>query len=137
MYWLREPLGPAPASSLYIFDDEVLRLDCLGGEAGYLHMNMKQSRLLPQGVSARLYFSPGSVNDHIDRAVFELMHNLHYLQILNRNRRIRRLKVDRAELTRAAEWMRERMQALIEQRSGNSSTMAHASQRQDLFTATN
>lgn len=104
-YWVGGKFGPGPGASVYAYDDEVMRFDCFGEPKGHMHINMKQSRLLPGGGSARIKL-PGSATDNIERAFFELTHNLEYCLKLNQNRRIRRIKLKRERLSQAADWMR-------------------------------
>lgn len=65
VYWVSEPVGPGPGASVYVLGDEVMRFDCFGSDLGHYHFNVRQSRFVPNGESTRIYFSPGSVEDHI------------------------------------------------------------------------
>ncbi len=62
---MSEPVGPGPGASVYVLGDEVMRFDCFGSDLGHYHFNVRQSRFVPNGESTRIYFSPGSVEDHI------------------------------------------------------------------------
>jgi len=115
VYWLDAKLGSGPAASLYVDDDEIMRLDCLGRSTAHMHLNMKQALLIPRGHSARLWFPPGSLRDHVDRARHELVHNANYALRTNRRSVVRRTKTDPASLARAGDWMHDVMNRLIAQ----------------------
>lgn len=104
--------GEGPAASLYILSEEVLRLDCLGGDRGHMHFNMREAMITPGGGSTRIYFEPGTMADHIERAVFHLKKNSDYGIGLNPGPRIRKVVLDRDRLAVAAEWMRQTMTEL-------------------------
>ncbi len=107
--WLKAEAGEGPAASLYILSEEVLRLDCLGGDRGHMHFNMREAMITPGGGSTRIYFEPGTMADHIERAVFHLKKNSDYGIGLNPDTRIRKIVLDRDRLAVAAEWMRQTM----------------------------
>ena len=113
--WLKaEAGGGGPAASLYILSEEVFRLDCLGGDRGHMHFNMREALITPGGSSARIYFEPGTMADHIERAVFHLKKNSDYCIALNSDPYIRKVVLDRDRLAAAAEWMRQTMTELRE-----------------------
>ena len=116
VYWVSGELGPGPAASLCAFDDEVLRLDCFGGQKGHMHLNLKQTRLVPHGGGARLKFPTGSVEEHVARATFELIQNARYALRTNLRRRIRDLEPSEATLLEAGVWMERRMLELVAHR---------------------
>lgn len=111
IYWLSTEGRQGPAASLLIFGDEVMRLDCLGPGAGHMHLNLKQARGLPNGTAARLYFREQDVVAQIERACFEVEHNLPYVLTLNVSARIRRLRLSSAEIQRAVGFLQQAMLA--------------------------
>lgn len=113
VYWFESEVGVGPAASLYVYDDEVMRLDCFGGDAGHLHFNMRQSS---RNGGGRFYFLPGTIEEHIDRATFDLTRNFDFCQRRNRIHKIRHLDVDCDQLERAAELMSVKMHELLAQR---------------------
>ena len=115
-YWLSEPIGPGPAASFYIFDDEVLRFDCFGGTKGHFHINRKQARAFPGSGDSPLYFPPGTTTGHIDQACFELYVNLPYCLRTNASRRIRNMRIQKDRLKEAAEIMKAEMLVLAERK---------------------
>ncbi len=118
IYWLEVGCDRGPAASLYVCDDEVMRMDCFDGGSAHLHFNQKQSRAFPNGGGARLYFPPGRVIDHIERACFELSTNLHYGLALNASRRIRETRISPTALKEAVAFMRSEMHALLREHEG-------------------
>ncbi len=111
VYWLSTRGRQGPAASLLIFGDEVMRFDCLGPGAGHMHLNLKQARGVPHGTAARLYFREQDVIGQIERACFEVEHNLPYVLTLNVAARIRRLRFTSAERQRAVTFLRQAMLA--------------------------
>ena len=105
-----------PGASVYACGEEVLRLDCFGSDRGHMHTNPHQARRYPLGLQARLFFQDGSIEDHVERARFELTRNLAATLAVNRRRRIRGIRLDEAALAERAGWMRRRMLALLEAR---------------------
>jgi glycosyltransferase involved in cell wall biosynthesis len=114
VYWIAAKLASGPAASVYVFDDEVMRFDCFGSGRGHMHLNLKQSRLIPGGGGAFIRIS-GGTQDDIDRAYFDLNHNLEYCLRLNRNPRVRKIRLNPERLSEAAGWMRDRLTRLAAQ----------------------
>jgi hypothetical protein len=77
VYWRDDAGGHGPAASLYIHDDEVFRFDCFGGDQGHCHYNLRQTR------GQRWYYEEGTVQENIDRSVFELTKNLPFCLMNN------------------------------------------------------
>jgi hypothetical protein len=105
-YCLGPPFGPCPAASVYIHDEEVMRLDCIGGVEGHFHVNLTQSLFYPGGEQARFYFPDGTVAEHIENAEFQLRHNLDYARRQNYKRSIREIQIDKAKLDDVAGQMK-------------------------------
>ena len=120
VYWVGGAFGPGPGASLYVYGDEILRLDCFGGRAGHLHMNVRQSRESSSDVTPRLYFPQGSIPDHIERATFELETNVAYCTQLARDPRIRAVRIEPSRLHQAANLMREQMLSLFREKCADS-----------------
>lgn len=115
VFWVNRQLGPGPGASLYVLGDEVLRLDCFGAEGlgGHYHINPPQVEFSSRA-PARLFFPAGSHEDHIERAAFELETNLPAALAMNRDARIRRIRLDEDRLAAAAAELRRVMLALLE-----------------------
>jgi hypothetical protein len=114
VYWVNEEFGPGPSASVYVENDEVMRLDAFGGRRGHMHLNMQQTYQVFEGKVARIYFAEGDIWEHIERAAFELKVNLAYALKTNRDPSIRRLRVDPQKLSVVAERMRDAMRQLME-----------------------
>ena len=112
--WVGPAAGPGPAASFYVHDDEVLRLDCFGGEAGHLHINMKQLRRIPNAGTPRFYLLPGSAREQVEQGVFLLRRNLDFCLRTNASSRVRAFRPEPEQLEEAAEFMRSRMHALLD-----------------------
>lgn len=112
VYWLGGRAGPGSCAAMIVHGDEVMRLDCLGAQRGHMHINLKQTRGFRDGGSARLYFREPSVVEQIDRACFELEHNLLYALTVNGSARIRRVRLTAEEIDRTIRFVRIEMLAL-------------------------
>lgn len=118
--YLGPEYGPGPVASVYIYDQEVMRLDCLGGDAGHYHVNLTQSLFYPRGQTARLYFPNGSVEQHIEMAAFQLRRNLDYARRQNYRQRIRAVKLDQDKLDQVANEMTNELLRLYRETTATS-----------------
>ena len=115
-YWSEVPgVGRGPSASLFVLQEEVLRLDCFGGTMGHMHFNPEQAKLIA-GQTPRIYFQPASIAEQIDRAAFELTRNARAAQALNMLARVRNLQLQQDTLLLAVRDMTHQMQQLCQQR---------------------
>ena len=114
VYWNTNPLGPGPSASLYVLDEEVLRVDCFGGKTGHMHINPVQVNLpLKWEITPQYFFPPGSKEDHIERAIFELTTNTLAALQTNQLARIRKFHIEKKNLTEASLQMKKYMNELL------------------------
>ena len=114
VYWNTNPLGPGPAMSLFVLDEEVLRVDCFGGKTGHMHINPVQVNLpLRWEITPRYFFPPGSKKDHVERGVFELTTNTRAALQTNQLARIRKFVIERKNLIEASLQMKNYMNELL------------------------
>ena len=114
IYWNTNPLGPGPAASLYVLDEEILRLDCFGGKTGQMHVNPVQANLaLPWTTTPRYMFPEDTLEAHIERSLFELTTNTAAALQTNMLGRIRKYQIEQARLTEAAVQMKTHMHELL------------------------
>ena len=62
-YWRDDAGGRGPAASLYVYDDEIMRFDCFGGDNGHCHFNLRQTR------GRRWMYPEGTFKDHIQQSL--------------------------------------------------------------------
>ena len=124
VYWVDSTLGPGPGASLFVLGDEVLRFDCFGeqGLRGHFHISPVQVGLTPSPTPARLFFPEGGYEDHIRRAAFELEKNAPAALRMNRDPRLRRVRLDEARLAKAAQDMSAAMSELLAKHGPPSAT---------------
>jgi hypothetical protein len=115
-YWLRINGQEGPSFSLFLGDDEILRVDCLP-EDPHVHYGLAESRKW-RPVEDRVYVTPGGYDELIDRAVFELAHNVGFCTGLHRERAVRRTPVDDAPFQVAADEVGRHLRALVAARIG-------------------
>ncbi len=119
VYWLDAYPGIAgPGASLYVHQDEVLRLDCMGSIDGHMHINMHQSETYPGGEVARLYFSENTYEAQLERAAFELKKNSLFALTLNDDKKIQETRIAQEILDETAEWMVEAMRDILRRKIG-------------------
>ncbi|MCZ6680237.1 MAG: hypothetical protein O7E52_23645 [Candidatus Poribacteria bacterium] len=103
VYWREDRGGRGPAASLYVYDDEVLRLDCFGGDQGHCHVNLKQTK------GQRWYYPAGPAKQHIEQSAFDLMTNHAFCLRTHQDERIQRVKIDTEKLEVAASEMKRKL----------------------------
>lgn len=118
VYWVDTAgVGSGPTASLYVYEEEVLRLDCFGDDRGHMHFNPQQCELFSgeSNETIRIYFPVGSRKDHVDRAAFELQRNVPTALQMNGLARIRNYQLKKVELALAAEQMHQIMMTLLQE----------------------
>ena len=114
VYWSRVKLGSGPCASLYVLEEEILRLDCFDGDRAHMHLNPIQANLpLPWSVTPRCWFPPGSAEEQIDRAAFELRKNTAAVLLMNQLASVRAYRFERDRLKEAAAEMKTEMLELL------------------------
>lgn len=114
VYWTVVEQGAGPCASLFVLDEEVLRLDCFAGNTAHMHLNPVQLNLpLPWHITPRLAFPPGNALTQIDRAVFELEMNTKTALQMNQLARVRHLPISKEALDVAARQMKRYMLELV------------------------
>ena len=73
VYWRDDVGGRGPAASLYVYDDEIMRFDCFGGDNGHCHFNLRQTR------GRRWMYPEGSFQDHIHQKSVRSSHKFDLL----------------------------------------------------------
>lgn len=94
-YWKVYGIGKGPALILNIFGEELLRFDFFGPGKGHYHVTVPE--LQPQ-CSSFLYLSEQKVADQIERALFELNHNMSWYLQRHPLAKIRNLKINKKKL---------------------------------------
>lgn len=98
--------GSGPCVSLYCHGWEVLRFDCFGEEQGHFHI----TPFTPWSLrSRRVEFRERTMEDQIERALFELEHNLEFYLSLNARWKVRRIRVNAQALARGCAQARIRL----------------------------
>jgi hypothetical protein len=118
VYWTVVAQGAGPCASLFVLDEEVLRLDCFAGHTAHMHLNPVQLNLpLPWSVTPRIAFPPGSMEEQIERASFEIVTNTKAVLQMNQLTRFRQFSIKRSALETAAKAMKSYMLELAERRN--------------------
>ncbi|MDA0348205.1 MAG: hypothetical protein O3C43_17490 [Verrucomicrobia bacterium] len=99
VFWKQLKLGKGPALSLFLLEEEVLRIDCFGKGAAHIHVAF----FLPGKGEQRLWMHEQTVGEQISRARFELYRNYQYYQARVPDPKIRALKIDRLKMKEASE----------------------------------
>ena len=96
VYWRDDAGGRGPAASLYVYDDEVMRFDCFGGDNGHCHFNLRQTR------GRRWMYPAGSFQDHIRQSIFDLQTNLTFCLRTHQDERIQEMQISQESIKQAA-----------------------------------
>lgn len=95
VYWRDDAGGRGPAASLYVYDDEIMRFDCFGGNNGHCHFNLRQTR------GRRWMYPHGSCQDHIKQSLFDLRTNLTFCLKTHQDEQIQEIQIARESLEQA------------------------------------
>ena len=115
VYWTEAPLGRGPCVSMFVLLEEVMRIDCLGGTAGHMHINpVQQSLIVGWKTTPRMFFPPGDREHQIEQAVFELIANTELALQTNQLARIRSFPIEKKSLEDASEKMKTMMNGLMD-----------------------
>ena len=99
VYWKILEIGKGPAVTLVVYDYEILRFDCFGKEKGHYHIMLREYENKSE---QRIYFPEKTVEEQIDRTVFEITGNLYYYIHRNPIRKVRNMKISEDRLWEAA-----------------------------------
>ena len=86
-YWRDDAGGRGPAASLYVYDDEIMRFDCFGGDNGHCHFNLRQTR------GRRWMYPEGTFQDHIQQSLFDLRTNLNFCLQTHQDERVQEVQI--------------------------------------------
>lgn len=95
-YWRDDIGGRGPAASLYVYDDEIMRFDCFGGNNGHCHFNLRQTH------GRRWMYTEGSFQDHIQQSLFDLRTNLTFCLKTHQDQRVQEIQIAQDSLEQAA-----------------------------------
>ena len=107
-YWRDDAGGRGPAASLYVYDDEIMRFDCFGGDNGHCHFNLRQTR------GRRWMYPDGSFQDHIQQSLFDLRTNLNFCLQTHQDERVQEVQIARESLEQAAQQMEAHLLVLAD-----------------------
>ena len=112
-YWRDDAGGRGPAASLYVYDDEIMRFDCFGGDNGHCHFNLRQTR------GRRWMYPDGSFQDHIRQSLFDLSANLNFCLQTHQDERVQEVQIDQESLKQAAHQMEAHLLVLADKLQGD------------------
>ena len=112
-YWRDDAGGRGPAASLFVYDDEIMRFDCFGGDNGHCHFNLRQTR------GRRWMYPDGSFQDHIQQSLFDLRTNLNFCLQTHQDERVQELQIEQGILEQAIPQMEAHLLVLAEKLQQN------------------
>jgi len=124
VYWKDVRAGKGPSLILNILGEEVLRFDFFGGR-GHYHAIVLEFQ--PKSES-RLFLPELTVEEQIDRAIFELNRNLDWYLQRHPLAKIRKIKLDKSQLKQATEQAQAQLIAYIGKAEQLEQTLALHSQ---------
>ena len=112
LYWRDDAGGRGPAASLYVYDDEIMRFDCFGGDNGHCHFNLRQTR------GRRWMYPEGSFEDHIQQSIFDLQTNLMFCLKTHQDTQVQEIQIVGESLEHAARKMETYLLELADKLQG-------------------
>ncbi len=111
VYWKDVELGKGPSISVFVLGEEMMKFDCFGKDRGHFHI-----AFFTPGASnvSRMYMPEPTIEDQIERAVFEIRKNINYYLQRNSKRRIRKCVIDAKKLSAVCEKAKSKMYEFIE-----------------------
>ncbi|MBD2625070.1 hypothetical protein [Trichormus variabilis] len=120
VYWKVLNVAEGPSLIFHALGYEILRFDTDINGQGHCHVQLIECQ--PK-CKERLFLPETTVEEQIERAIFELEKNLYYWLQRHPDRQIRLLKIDQTRLKIATEKAREKMLEYAEKiKVGSSST---------------
>ena len=113
VYWRDDVGGRGPAASLYVYDDEIMRFDCFGGDNRHCHFNLRQTR------GRRWMYPKSSFQDHIHQSLFDLRTNLTFCLKTHQDQRIQEMQIAQEKLEPAILKMETRLLEFADQLQGD------------------
>jgi hypothetical protein len=111
VYWKEFGPGKGPAVLLYLFGIETLKFDIYGKDTGHFHVNPNN----PQKGSANvLWMREDTESAQVERAMYELRHNIDFYLQRNVDPRIHSLEIDSAAWNGVLDEVRERLLHLLD-----------------------
>lgn len=107
--------GRGPVISLIVGGFEVIRFDCLGDTGHYHIVFSRPDTNIGKNTENRLWFYENSIEDQIERAVFEIGTNISYYLQRNPKRQVRETDFDMATLNDICREARRTALALAEE----------------------
>jgi hypothetical protein len=120
VYWKVLNVAEGPSVIFHALGYEILRFDTYINGQGHCHIQLIECK--PK-CKERLFLPETTVEEQIERAIFELEKNLYYWLQRHPDRQIQLLKIDQTRLKIATEKAREKMLEYAEKiKVGSSST---------------
>lgn len=112
VYWKALPHGAGPACSVYWRDFEIMKFDCFGGIKGHFHVALPVAK---GATSHVLRFDCETIEQQIDRTIFEITHNLKYYIERVVHSEARSFEPDAVSMAKAAVALRTAMHGALAQ----------------------
>jgi hypothetical protein len=98
-----------PAVFLVVHGSEILKFDCYGPPVGHYHVATPYPYGIGKGLAGRIWLPERSVDEQIDRAMFELCRNANYYLRTHPRRKVRSTVLDEGRLAAVCVEIRAKM----------------------------
>ncbi|MGB7248565.1 MAG: hypothetical protein WBC73_06470 [Phormidesmis sp.] len=106
VYWKLTQLGNGPSIILYVLSQPVIRFDCFGADAGHAHLYIPVAATKRE---SRWWLPETSIEDQIERGLFEISKNTNYWIQRHRNPIVYETNVNAQAIEKAVDTAREYM----------------------------
>lgn len=103
-----------PAVFLVVHGSEILKFDCYGTPVGHYHAATPYPHGIRRGLAGRIWLPEATIEEQIDRAIFELCRNANYHLRTHPRRKVRDTVLDEQRLAAVCAEMRVKMLGDVE-----------------------
>jgi hypothetical protein len=98
-----------PAANLVVHGSDIMRFDCLGHPLGHYHVAARYPHGIRNGLVGEIWFPEKTIEEQIERTMFELQRNSGFYLQKHPRRRVRDTRLDQERLAGVCAEMKSRM----------------------------
>lgn len=98
-----------PAAGLVVHGSEIIRFDCVGHPLGHYHAARAYPYGIRKGLAGELWLPEKTIEDQVERAMFEMQRNWSYYLTSHPRRKVRNTRFDQDRLAARCAQMKSKM----------------------------